>query len=278
LARDMRLSDGTACQAIGVEALAHLSRETGIDLKAIEIAALKQSILPERYVRNRKMLSIENQVTLLESALCIVGLGGLGGLVCDTAARLGIGRLVLIDGDVFEDHNLNRQLLSRTDRLGVHKADAAAMHVEAINPAITVTAIATPLTSSNASRLIDASLNLVVDCLDTIHARFDLQTAARRVGVPMVSSAIAGMYGHVTTIFPEDTGLELVYGPEKARRSDRGVEGSLGCLAPAVNLIASLASAEVLKLLLGRGHLLRNRLLVADLNDSTFETLRLSTD
>ena len=274
--RDVTLPDATRCRTIGVESVSRLSENYGVDQKTVEIEALKRGIFPDRYLRNRNSLSVADQLKLREATVCIVGLGGLGGLVAETAARLGIGRLLLIDGDRFEAHNLNRQLFSRMDRLGMPKAEAAASHIEAINPAVALVATPVALTSANAPSLIDDSCGLVVDCLDTIHARFDLQRAARQIGIPMVSSAIAGMCGHVTTIFPQDVGLELIYGPEAASRADTGAESHLGCLAPAVNLIASLASTEIMKVLLGRDHqLLRNRLLVVDLGDYTVESLQL---
>lgn len=275
LARDRTLADGTPCRIVGVAEIQRLARERGVNAKTLEIAALKQSILPDRYLRNRKSLSIGEQIRLLESSVCIVGLGGLGGLVSETAARLGVGRLSLVDGDVFEAHNLNRQLMSRTDRLGTRKVDAAATRIAVVDPGITVTTEPAYLTATNADKLLGASHDLVVDCLDNIRSRFDLETGAKRAGLPVVSAAIAGLCGHVTTIFPQDKGLESIYGPADSAMTATGAELSLGCLAPAVNVMASLASAEMLKVLLGRDHNLRNRLLAVDLNDYTMQLLRL---
>jgi molybdopterin/thiamine biosynthesis adenylyltransferase len=116
----------------------------------------------------------------------------------------------------------------------------------------------------------------VVDCLDNIPSRFALEAAAKRAGIPMVSAAIAGISGHVTTIFPEDKGLETIYGPEDQISMAKGAETRLGCLAPGVNLIASLECAEVLKVLLKKDTTLKNRLLVVDLADYTVESLQLS--
>jgi molybdopterin/thiamine biosynthesis adenylyltransferase len=188
---------------------------------------------------------------------------------------MGVGRLHLIDGDVFEAHNLNRQLLSNTDCLGQRKAEAALKRIGAINPGLEVRADSVYLTSENADALVAAN-NLVVDCLDNIKSRFILEAAAKRAGIPMVSAAVAGMCGHVTTIFPGDKGLETIFGPENQLTAAKGAETQLGCLAPGVNLIASLECAEVFKVLLDRGKTLRNRLLVVDLTDGTFESLPLS--
>jgi molybdopterin/thiamine biosynthesis adenylyltransferase len=268
------LSDDTPCRVISVAAVARLATDAGLTGRQVEIAALENRILPDRYLRNRRSLSESDQIKLLQAAVCIVGLGGLGGMVTETLARLGIGRLTLLDGDTFEAHNLNRQLLSEADALGSAKADAAAMRVKTINPGLEVTAGQAYLTADNASPWLE-NCELVVDCLDTIRSRFVLEKAAKAAGIPMISAAVAGISGHVTTIFPGDHGLETIYGPEAQLTAEKGEETRLGCLAPGVNLIASLECAEVLKVLLGKPNSLRNRLLVIDLSDYTVDTLQL---
>ncbi len=275
LARPASLADGTSCKTISTAEVVRLADEAGVPGRLVEIAALRQNVLPDRYLRNMKSLEGADQIRLLESTVGIVGLGGLGGLVTETLARMGIGRFRLIDGDVFEAHNLNRQLFSGIDNMGRPKVEAAVMRVKSINPGLEVTATQAFLTPENAHTLV-ASCTLVVDCLDNIQSRFTLEAAARHAGVPMVSAAIAGLAGHVTTIFPSDQGLENIYGPEDQLTAVKGEETRLGCLAPGVNLIASLECAEVLKVLLNKDTLLRNRLIVVDLSDYTFETLELS--
>ena len=268
------LADGTPCRMVGVADVQRLSEALSVSGRTVEIAALRQDILPDRYLRNRNLLSIKDQLRLLESTVCIVGLGGLGGLVTETLARTGIGRLHLVDGDRFEAHNLNRQLLSGSGQLGQPKAEAAVNRVGLINPGIEVTATEAFLEPDNAKAIIDDS-DLVVDCLDNIPSRFDLEAAARRIGIPMISAAVAGISGHLTTIFPNDKGLVNIYGPEDQLTSTGGVELKLGCLAPGVNLIASLACAETVKVLLKHDNILTGRLLVVDLSDYTFETLQI---
>jgi molybdopterin-synthase adenylyltransferase len=268
------LSDGSPCRTIAVTEVIRLAKETGLPGWKVEIAALRQQILPDRYLRNMKTLSPQDQIRLLESSVCIVGLGGLGGLVTEALTRMGIGRFSLVDGDIFEAHNLNRQLLSSIDHIGLPKAEIACQRVNSINPGLEVVATAAYLTPENADALVSAG-HLVVDCLDNIKSRFILESAAKRTGIPMVSAAVAGLSGHVTTIFPEDKGLETIYGPENQLTTTRGAETQLGNLSPGVNLIASLECAEALKVLLNRDNILRNRLLAVDLMDYTFETLQL---
>jgi molybdopterin/thiamine biosynthesis adenylyltransferase len=269
------LADGTRYRLIGTAEVASIADSADRPGRLVEIAALRQGILPVRYLRNQQTLSLTEQIALLESSVCVVGLGGLGGLVTDCLARMGIGRLQLIDGDVFETHNLNRQLLSSSDTIGMSKADAAARRVATINSGIEVRSSHGYLTGDNADSIMDPC-DLVVDCLDNIPSRFAVASAAKRNGIPMVSAAVAGIAGHVTTIYPEDQGLEAIYGPQDQIAAAKGDELRLGCLAPGVNLIATLECAEVMKVLLHRPNSLRNRLLVADLADYAVETLSLS--
>lgn len=274
VAREFLFDDGTPCFTISLGDIERIAQEMGINGKQVEIAALQDNILPDRYLRNMQTFSIADQLKLAKSAVCVIGLGGLGGLVTETLARVGIGCLHLIDGDTFEPHNLNRQLFSRTDNMGQSKATAAAMRVKSINPGIEIISTEAYLISENAVNLLN-QCNLVVDCLDNIQSRFTLQWAATQAGIPMVSAAIAGMSGHITTVYPEDKGLETIYGPPGQLNSNRGAEAHLGCLATAVNLVASLECAEAVKVLLGKGNTLKNSLLVVDLTDYTFETLSL---
>lgn len=275
LARNEDLPDRSNCLTITVVDVERLAAEIGQSVRSLELAALQRGIVPQRYLRNRQTLSIRDQLKLLEAHACIVGLGGLGGLVSETLARMGVGRLRLVDGDCFEGHNLNRQLLSRSDNLGTRKAAAAAERMAAVNPGVDVTVRDTFFTVATAAATV-RGCDVVIDCLDNVHARFELQSAAQSAGIPMVSGAVAGLSGHVTAIFPGDQGLEAIYGTNAQHRPARGAETRLGNLAPVVNLVASLECAEVLKILLDRPHTLSGRLLVVDLADGTFETLHLT--
>ncbi len=128
-----------------------IGKQTGLSLRQVENAALTAGILPERYSRNQKSLSCADQLRLLQSHVAIIGLGGLGGTVTEILARLGVGGLTLVDGDVFDESNLNRQLLSSPTRLGEKKASAAATRVRNINPAVEIRAIGDFFTADNSA-------------------------------------------------------------------------------------------------------------------------------
>jgi molybdopterin/thiamine biosynthesis adenylyltransferase len=270
-----QMPDGALNPVLSVAQIEELAIRFGIEGKSIEIIALENGIFPERYLRNFKSFTLGDQIRLLQSKVTVIGLGGLGGTVTEWLARAGVGDLNLIDGDRFEDHNLNRQLLCTQEQLGSSKARAAAERVCRINSSVTVQAHTEFIGPQNGARLVE-DCHIVADCLDDIRSRLIVEQACKAAGVPMISAAVAGQTGHLTTIFPEDRGLELIYGPVEALKSTKGAETILGNLPSTVGLIASIESAEIIKVLLGRQEqVLRNKMLVADLESHSYEIMRL---
>jgi molybdopterin-synthase adenylyltransferase len=265
--------DGNHYQGLSVRQVIYLEKTLAVPAKNIEITALENGIIPERYVRNLNAFSIKDQIKLLQSKVAVVGLGGLGGSVTEILARMGIGTLTLIDGDVFEDSNLNRQMLSSQNGMGISKALAAAERVKEINSSVTIIIRQQFLDEQNAPAFLSQA-HVIVDCLDNIPTRFTVHEAAKKLKKPLVSSAVAGASGQVTTIFPEDDGLVLIYG-KPDRQATVGVEKFLGCLPHAVTLLSAIECSEVVKILLNRGSLLRNQLLLVDLDSNMFEIMRL---
>ena len=268
-----KFPDGSSYTSISIEHTINLSDVFKLSRRHIEITALDEDIIPEHYVRNMKTFSPKDQSILLSSRASIVGLGGLGGAVTEILARIGIGTLTLIEADTFEESNLNRQFLSTHRLLDTSKTKAAITRIREINPTITVEVHDELLDDKNAVRLTENS-DVVIDCLDNIQTRFSLERAAKKVRSPLVSAAVAGVYGHVISIFPEDKGLMLIYGDSDIL-PQKGVETSLGCLPHAVTLLAALETSEVVKIILKKGSILRNKLGVVDLMDNIFEVLDL---
>jgi len=265
--------DKTPYRSLSVQHVLELSRRSGLSSRETEIAAIENDVVPERYARNMRTFSLADQATLLKAHAGVVGLGGLGGTVTEILARMGVGHLTLIDGDRFEDSNLNRQLLSSIALLGHPKSEAARQRVDQINPSVHCSGPAEFLSPENANDWL-ASCDVVVDCLDNLPARFMVEDACRRLRRPMVSAAVAGASGHVTTIFPGDRGLRLVYG-EPQDLPPKGAETSLGTVPFSVTFLAALECAEVAKILLGKGSPLRGKLLLADLMDGMVEVITL---
>jgi molybdopterin/thiamine biosynthesis adenylyltransferase len=273
-AENCAFPDKEPFRGLSLSATTALSQKFGLSRGQIEVAALERDIIPQRYARNMKSFTPQDQLALLSARVCVVGQGGLGGGVTEILARQGIGALTLIDGDRFEESNLNRQFFSTESGLGKLKAEAGGNRITSINAGVSVTRHAVFLDETNAAGLL-AGADVAVDCLDSLKARFVLEAASKTAGIPFVSAAVAGAGGHVTTIFPEDRGLRLIYGePDQAPTA--GAEASLGTLPFAVTLLATLECAEITKIILKKGGLLRNRLLVVDMMDNTFEVFQLA--
>ena len=258
--------------SLSFKSAVHLADTFDLSIQQVEIVALENDIIPEHYARNMQFFSITDQITLLQSQVAIIGLGGLGGTVLEILCRMGIGSLILIDGDEFEESNLNRQFLSTPDILGLPKAVAAKQRINTINPGVACKVHTEFLTEDNAKGLLYAS-DVVVDCLDSIETRFVLETAAKQLTIPLVSGAVAGFSGQVTVIYPEDPGLQQIYGASTDDRPAKGAEATLGTLSPAVTTIAAIECSEIVKIIIGRSAGLHNKLLIIDLLDNMFEVL-----
>ncbi len=228
--------------------------------------------VPKAFSRNIDTLSEEEQARLSHSKVCIVGLGGLGGTVAEILVRTGIGNLILVDRDRFDPSNMNRQLVCTEETIGNLKVDETSRRLKTINPDLNLNPHIDFLTADNASEILGEA-DVVVDCLDSLEARFDLEQAARNGDKPLVSAAVSGISGYVTTILPGDSGLQEILNQLGEETSD---SEPVSCLAAIVFLIASLETNEVIKLLLDRNGLLRNRLLLVDLSDNIFEEFPLT--
>lgn len=240
-------------------------------LADVEIAILQMGLLPARYQRNQQMISTPEQLTLFRSKVTVVGAGGLGGYILEQLARLGVGQIVSIDNDVFEENNLNRQLLATPANLGRAKVEVAAERITEINPAVTMTSVQKLFSLANGFSMLEGA-DCVVDAVDNVTARLELAEVCRKLNIPLVHGAIAGWYGHVATVLPEDDSLSTIY---RHWTGGQGVEQQLGnpSFTPAV--VASFEVAEVCKVLLKQGRLLRNRKLAFNLLDMEVDKISL---
>ncbi|MFO7977739.1 MAG: HesA/MoeB/ThiF family protein [Bacteroidales bacterium] len=224
--------------------------------------------MKDRYIRNEKMLSQQENLSLRGFKVAVVGCGGLGGNIIEMMARLGIGHMTAIDGDVFEASNLNRQLLSLPSNLGQPKALAARERIREVNPDVEVIPVHDFLTSENAKELL-AGHDLIIDALDNISSRRIVEKTAEELNTPLVFGAIAGWYAQVCTIFPGDKMMDQLY-PEDL---NKGEETLLGNPSFTPALAASLQVAEAVKVLLGKEKLLRKKLLVINLLDHEYDII-----
>lgn len=226
--------------------------------------------MKERYKRNISSLSEEESNKLIEFKVCVVGCGGLGGYVIEMLARLGIGYITAVDYDKFEESNLNRQILSKESLLGYSKSKAAKDRVKEINSDVIVNIIDEKLLDINCLDIIKDH-NIIVDALDSIKTRFILQKKCAELNIPLVHGAIGGWFGQVSTIFPGDNILDIIY----KNHQDKGIENTLGNPSFIPANIASIQVSEVIKVLLNKGSILRNKLLIVDLLNNDYDIIKI---
>ena len=217
-----------------------------------------------RYARNIPALTGAECEILRHKRVLVVGCGGLGGHIIDQLARIGVGFLRVVDGDVFEASNLNRQLLSQVPLLGVNKAKAAAEHIARVNPEVTVEAAEIFLTEANAARLI-AGCDVVLDALDNIPSRKILASVCAAVGIPYIFGAIQGWVAQAAVSMPGDDLIGKLF-PEDVVIRDKSVLSFTPALCAAVQV------ALCIKLLTGKP-VDTGTLYYFDLLNQEFETI-----
>ncbi|MDO9534861.1 MAG: HesA/MoeB/ThiF family protein [Bacillota bacterium] len=259
---------------ISLSSVRSVASQFSCSIKEAEITALKNSIIPERYERSLGTVGgMQGQILLLNSRAAVMGLGGLGGLAAELLARMGVGTLLLIDGDSFSESNLNRQVLATEENLGEKKAEVSRNRINKVNAAVDAIPFAQMATEDNIESLLDGC-HVILDCLDNLRTRFLLQETCKKLSIPMIHGAIAQFYGQVSTILPGDQGLNAIYRSfEKGK--DNGIEKELGNPATTPALVAAWQVQEAIKLLINKKELLRNRLLFIDTLEGSCETIQL---
>ena len=217
-----------------------------------------------RYARNIPALTNAECEALRQKRILVVGCGGLGGHIIDQLSRIGVGFLRVVDGDVFEASNLNRQLLSCVPLLGISKAKAAADHIARVNPNVTVESVQTFLTEGNAAEIL-AGCDIVMDALDNIPSRKILAAACKKANIPYIYGAIQGWVAQAAISMPGDHLIDTLY-PEEIEITDKSVLS----FTPA--LCASMQVSLCIKLLLGRS-VETGTVCYFDLLNQEFETI-----
>ncbi len=252
--------------------------------KALELASKKgkplfyllkdfslENKFPLVFKKNFGSLTKEEQKKLMISRVLVLGCGGLGGFLIESLARLGVGNLIFADGDQFEETNLNRQLFCNTYNLGKNKAKEAEKRIKEIAPYICVNSISNYLDIEIVKEY-SKDCNVVVDCTGGIEFKKELIYAFREFKKPLVTAAVAGYEGFVTTITENSKApIEYFLGKNKD-----GAEHQLGVLIQSVAIASALQTQEVLSILLKNTPKLENRLLYFSLQDLFFEIFSLS--
>lgn len=205
---------------------------------------------------------------LKNKSVLVVGCGGLGGYAIEYLARLGVGHITAVDGDVFCESNLNRQLFCTTDNIGKSKASEAATRIAAINPELEVKAVAEFFNADNAVYLLEGT-DVVIDALDNVESRMILEDACEQAGVTIVHGAVQGWTMQATVVEPGSKLLHNLYksndkvpSTHEASKEDPDAKT---CLCPTPACCAAIQVSEALKMLLGRDSSLNGNMLFWDL-------------
>ena len=217
-----------------------------------------------RYERNVPALTEAECEALRRKRVLVVGCGGLGGHLIEMLARIGIGALRVVDGDVFEPSNLNRQLLSEVPTLGLSKAKAAATRINRVNPEVEVEAVTENMTEVNVHELLQGC-DAVLDGLDNIESRRVLASACTRAGIPYIYGAVNGWVAQAAISMPGDHLVDILYPKDVVIKNK-----SVLSFTPA--LCASVQVSLCVKLLVGRA-VETGTVCYFDLLNQEFETI-----
>ena len=222
-------------------------------------------------------VGVEGQLKLLEAKVLLLGAGGLGSPTALYLAAAGVGTLGIVDNDVVDLSNLQRQVIHTTDRVGVPKVDSAEETIAALNPDVKVVKYPVRIDASNIMEIVEG-YDVIVDGLDNFPTRYLLNDASVRLKIPVVSASILGFDGQLSVFAPyEGPCYRCLYPtpPPAELAPSCGANGVLGVLPGTMGL---LQATEVVKLILGEGEPLIGRLLLYEALGATFTELKVRRD
>lgn len=216
-------------------------------------------------------MGIEGQLSLKKSRVAVVGLGGLGSTTTMQLASMGVGHIRLIDRDVVEESNLQRQHLYSFDLLGFPKVEAAFERLKSLNPYIELRPLPFSLNEGNAEALLKG-VDVVVDGLDNMNTRYAANRACVRLEIPYIFGSAIATYGNVSTIIPRKTAcLECFYG--KLDDNLLPTCATVGVHPSVLGVVASIQVSETIRILLGKPPNLSNKLIYCDIDSVRFEEI-----
>ncbi|HLM34624.1 MAG TPA: molybdopterin-synthase adenylyltransferase MoeB [Gaiellaceae bacterium] len=240
---------------------------------------LPRSLSPEKRTRYSRHLLIPEigeagQLKLLDSRVLLIGAGGLGSPASLYLAAAGVGRIGIVDADIVDETNLQRQIVHSLDTLGSPKVDSAQRTIAALNPDVEVRTYRERLTSENVDRILDEGWDVIVDGADNFPTRYLVNDASVWHDIPVVHGSIYRFEGQVTVFKPGDGPCYRCLFPEPppAELAPSCAEG--GVLGVLPGIIGSLQTSEALKLAVGIGDPLIGRLLLFDALTTEFSEVR----
>lgn len=226
-----------------------------------------------RYSKNmdKEGITVEDQEKLASSKVIVMGAGGLGSGVIMNLSALGVGQIKIIDDDIIQEDNFNRQIIHKYKNIGRAKVMSAKDWISEFNPDIKVELDKIRLNELNYFNVIQG-YDIIVDCFDSWESKYMLNEIAIRHKKILIHGGTNGFQGQVTTIVPDKTGCLACVAPKPLIFKNE----SFAYLSPIVNAISSIQASEVLKIITGKGDPLLNRLLVYDGYKGVFKILNFS--
>jgi len=269
-------------QALGYENVASMAggiiawQEQGLPVIAVDGMTPEQR---DRYSRHTLLpeVGVDGQLKLLNAKVLLIGAGGLGAPTALYLAAAGVGTIGLVDDDVVDASNLQRQVIHNTERIGMPKTESARLFIEGLNPDVKVVEHNGRLDASNILSVIE-NYDLIVDGADNFPTRYLLNDASVRLRKPVVSASILGFDGQVSTFVPfEGPCYRCLYPtpPPAELAPSCSANGVLGVMA---GTMGTLQANEVIKLVLGKGEPLVGRLLLYEALGTSFTELKVRRD
>ncbi len=244
---------------------------------------MPRSLTPDqrsRYSRHTLLPEVgeKGQLRLLDSKVLMLGAGGLGSPAALYLAAAGVGTIGIIDDDLVDASNLQRQILHNTDRVGMPKVESARETLTKLNPDIKIVAYQERLSSENINRILDDGWEVILDGLDNFATRYLVNDASVWRGIPVVHGSIFRFEGQVTTLIPHQGPCYRCLYPEPPPPGMAPSCSEAGVLGVLPGIVGTLEAIEVIKLLLGRGEPLAGRLLLYDALKTKFREVKVRRD
>src|SRR5579884_1776373 len=241
---------------------------------------MPQVLSPDKRTRYSRHLLIpeigeEGQLRLLDSRILLIGAGGLGSPASLYLAAAGVGTLGIVDADIVDETNLQRQVAHSLETLGTPKVDSAKRAIEALNPDVNVVTYRERLTSETIDRILDAGWDIIVDGADNFPTRYLVNDASVWRGIPVVHGSIYRFEGQVTVFKPGDGPCYRCLFPEPPPPELAPSCSEGGVLGVLPGIVGSLQTNEALKLAGGFGEPLVGRLLLFDALSTEFSEVRI---
>ena len=232
-----------------------------------------------RYQRHLQLPEVgeEGQLSLLDAKVLLLGAGGLGSPAAMYLAAAGIGTLGIIDMDVVDESNLQRQILHNIERVGARKVDSAKETINSLNPDVNVVAYDARLSSENILDILEG-YDVVVDGADNFPSRYLLNDASVKLGIPVVHGSIFRFEGQVTVFDPRDGVTYRDMQPEAPSENIVPNCAEAGVLGVLPGIVGSIQALETIKLILNIGENLSGRLVVFDSLEMTFHEYEIKKD